>query len=165
MSCVPKHQEWALEEWAPQLKELRGQRVGPRPPSPQGEEVTHRGGRPRPSCLQSPGQRWGERGGSEEGRRQQPLEGGGKAPAEAPWTREEQAGAGRFARSKKGCRGGSRGQEGGGEGAGQRLRPGGEGGGGLEGGCPTANTHTGQPGMRGVEMLRGRQASEKGRHG
>lgn len=77
---------------------------------------------------------------------------GGK-PAEVPWPREEQAGAGCFARSKKGCRGGSRGQEGGGEGAGQRLRPGEEGGSGLEGGCPTANTHTGQPGVQGVEML------------
>lgn len=44
------------------------------------------------------------------------------------------------------CRGGGKGPEGGGEGAGQRLRPGEEGGGELEGGCLTANTHTGRPG-------------------
>lgn len=93
------------------------------------------------------------------------TEGRGKLPAEAPWTREAQAGAGSFARSKRGCRGGSRGQEWGGEGAGQRLRPGEKGGGGLEGGCPTANTHTGQPGTRGVEMLGGPQTSGKGWRG
>lgn len=136
--------------------------MGPRPKSPR-RRVTHRGGRPRPSCLQSRGRdgvsgersrrgeelaaKWGgggereapARGARDLGRSRQGLDalpGGGEAA-------EEAAGDGR----------------GGGEGAGRRLRPGEEGGGRQQGGCPTANTHWGA----GLGAAGCREASRQGR--
>lgn len=104
--------------------------------------VTHQGGRPGPSCLQSQGGDRVEADGSRS-REEGTADAGGERLPEAPWTRGGAGGGWTLCRRKKGCRGGSRGQERGGEGAGQLLRPGEEGGGGREGGCPTADTHTG----------------------
>lgn len=79
--------------------------------------------------------------GERERRRQLGREGGREAPAGGAQAREAGR-AGRFARRKKEAAGRRQGT-GGREGAGRRLRHGGEGGGGREGGCPTADTHTG----------------------
>lgn len=151
MSCArpplprpaPSHRDGALEQRLCSGP-ARGQRAGPGPLSPGGGEgsLTKEAGQDPHVCRVRVGTGW-KRTGAGAGRRGRRTREGGERLPEAPWTRGGAGGGWTLCRRKKGCRGGSRGQEQGGEGAGQLLRPGEEGGGGREGGCPTADTHTG----------------------
>ena len=142
------------------MGQLRGQRAGPGPLSPGGGKgsLTEEAGQDPHVCRVGVGTGWKQTGAGA-GRRGPPTQEGGLP--EAPWTRGGAGGGWTLCRRKRGCRGGSRGQERGGEGAGRRLRPGEEGGGRREGGCPTADTHTGDSRLARSAVLRlgGRQAS------
>lgn len=171
----PRAPEMGPGSLSPSRDQLRGQRAGPRPRGPEEKgSLTQQAGQD-PHVCRTRGRDGARGGGSSEG--SAAATGGrdgddgddGDAPAQAPWTREEQAGAGCFARSKRGCRGGSRGQEGAGRGLAAAAA---WGGGGLRGGragvCPAANTHTdaSSPGGRaGAETLRGRTEGRGARGG
>ena len=156
----PSNRDGALELGGSAVGQLRGQRAGPGPLSPGGGKgsLTEEAGQDPHVCRVGVGTGWKQTGAGA-GRRGPPTQEGGLP--EAPWTRGGAGGGWTLCRRKRGCRGGSRGQERGGEGAGRRLRPGEEGGGRREGGCPTADTHTGDSRLARSAALRlgGRQAS------
>lgn len=168
MSCAPPHppqQATGMGPWNSEALRwvssgVRG--LGPGPLSPRGGEgsLTEEAGQDPHVCRVRVGTGWKWTGAGAR-RRGPPTQEGGERLPEEPWTRGGAGGGWTLCRRKRGCRGGSRGQERGGEGAGRRLRPGEEGVGGREGGCPTADTHTGDSRLARSAALRlgGRQAA------